>query len=211
MTIKLDIPFEWTLDDKGYEIVERKTEQPKSGARVGQPEGIYIARLGGELRLQQPLQFQESLFLYFANLNGSPKQCVEFANRFGYLWPEIPSHPGESLILWQSEIKKMHSAVKTWRDNPRDLFEGGRIEIRVASLEAVLMPTPPDGRPAVRYRPRSLLGAMWLEFAQTLGENINVGECQFCGEWFGIQRSGARFCGDKCRISFHNDKKRRAG
>ena len=54
------------------------------------------------------------------------------------------------------------------------------------------------------FKPSNLLAAMWIQFAQAITEELQMRQCESCGEYFqvgpGAAREDARFCKDVCRV-----------
>jgi len=69
-------------------------------------------------------------------------------------------------------------------------------------------PNWPRDKPQVelKFRPKSPLASMWLQFAQSVAGDAEYRPCKRCGKWFEISagRRGKRrdtlFCGDGCRV-----------
>ena len=49
--------------------------------------------------------------------------------------------------------------------------------------------------------PKSLLAAMWLQFAQSIVEDTSFYQCEHCGKWFVPKRSTAKVCSASCRAA----------
>ena len=221
----LDLSFEWPVDDAGYQIVppekppevtsEKRQRSlrgpfwPPEGTSLGVEQSPCIKRRGGPLRMIRPLD-HSTLFVDFARLDGSDDSCIEFASRFGYLgmFPAENSEDGagesgESVFLWRDAIDRMRRNVEAWQANPA-AFVPVR-EIVMAVLDASLVPL--DGRAVLRIRPRSLMGAMQLQFAQAVSTGLDIRNCDHCGKLFEIGGGGrtrkARFCSDRCRTDYH--------
>lgn len=209
----LDLSFEWPVDDAGYSIVDHKPKPPKKrSARIitGEPSGPHIVRNGGPLRTTRPLEFHRTLFMEFARLDESDGSCLGFANRFGFLglFPDEKADDrvgplGEPLILWRDAIVNMRRAVDAWEASP-DTFASSQ-ELTITRLDVSLVPI--DGRPTLRIRPRSLIGAIQLQFAQAVATGLDIRTCDHCGKIFetgGMGRTRkARFCSDRCRTDYH--------
>ena len=223
----LDLSFSWPLDERGYEIAAppARARRAKLSTILGDPpEGPRLLRRGGPLRWHRPLEFHPTLFLDFTKLAGGPPEAyTTFASRFGYLGffpdssPQGPSDlvgpGGEPLLLWEDSATRMRDAVEAWRTDPMSLCQGEHA-LRVSTLDVMLAPSPPDGRPSLRILPRSLIGAMWLQFAQHVSSGLKVKICSQCANWFEVggdaRRIDAQFCSDACRVTHNNLRKRRA-
>lgn len=59
--------------------------------------------------------------------------------------------------------------------------------------------------------PSSLLGAMWLQLAQTITGDKKHRQCKVCGEWFEISKDGrtkrSLFCSGACKSRDYRNKK----
>ncbi len=214
----LDLSFEWPVDDAGYSIVDHKPKPSKGrSARLltGEPSGRHIVRNGGQLRTTRPLEFHPTLFMDFAHLDGTDKSCLRFASSFGFLglWLDEKADDrvgptGESLDRFRAASADMRLAVDAWQAIP-DTFASNR-EFTITRLDASLVPI--DGRPTLRIRPRSLIGAIHLQFAQAVSTGLDIRTCDHCGKLFETGGAGrtrkARFCSDRCRIDHHIAKKK---
>ena len=214
----LDLSFEWPVDDAGYSIVDHKPK-PTKGRRAalltGRPSGPHIVRNGNQLRNIRPLEIHNTLFVDFARLDGSDESCLRFASSFGFLglFPDDKAADhvgpdGEALRWWREEIANMRRAVDAWETSP-DAFSSHQ-EILITRLDASLVPI--DGRPTLRIRPRTLIGAIRLQFAQAVASGLNIRTCDHCGKLFEIGGAGrtrkARFCSDRCRTDYHVAKRK---
>ncbi len=58
--------------------------------------------------------------------------------------------------------------------------------------------------------PHSLIGAMWLQFAEAVERNSKFRECTVCGKWFeiasGAGRADKQFCSAYCRTKAHRER-----
>ncbi len=209
----LDLSFEWPVDDAGYSIVDHKPKPSKGrSARLltGEPSGPHIVRNGGPLRSTRPLELHRTLFMEFARLDGTDESCLRFAHSFGFLglWLDEKADDhvgptGESLDRFRDAIGDTRRAVDAWQASP-DTFASHQ-ELTIARLDASLVPI--DGKPTLRIRPRSLIGAIHLQFAQAVSTGLDIRTCDHCGKLFEIGGAGrtrkARFCSDRCRSDYH--------
>jgi hypothetical protein len=72
-----------------------------------------------------------------------------------------------------------------------------------AQIDAVLVHDG-LGRPAVRFAPRDLRSALWLQFARAIEGNKEFQQCDHCHRWYEIGsreggRTDKRFCSTACR------------
>ena len=214
----LDLSFEWPVDDAGYSIVDHKPKPPNTrGSRLitGEPSGPHIVRGHGSLRITRPLEFHRTLFMEFARLDESTESCVRFADSFGYLglFPNEGADDrvgpdGELLLFWRDRIANMRRAVDAWQASP-STFASNQ-ELTITRLDVSLVPI--DGVATLRIRPRSLIGAIQLQFAQAVATGLDIRTCDHCGKIFetgGMGRTRkARFCSDRCRSDFHLSRRK---
>ncbi len=62
----------------------------------------------------------------------------------------------------------------------------------------------------LKLRPRRLLGAMWLQFAQTITHTRSFTRCEVCGSFLPLEkgrRSTRLYCGSACRARHYRQKK----
>ena len=65
----------------------------------------------------------------------------------------------------------------------------------------------------LRLVPKHLLGAMWLQFAESITTTRDYTSCETCGKWIEVstRQSGAtkrrRYCCDRCRVQAHRKQK----
>lgn len=61
----------------------------------------------------------------------------------------------------------------------------------------------PDNHQRIIFMPSNLLGALWLQFAQAVTEELQLRACVVCGNYFqvgpGANRSDRETCTDRCR------------
>ena len=90
----------------------------------------------------------------------------------------------------------------------RQLYEG--------QVSAQLGLSPESTQDGLYLVPGSLLGALWLQFAQSLSEGREHRRCKFCGTWFEVGldawKTTKLYCGDPCRMKNyrHGLKKKRS-
>jgi hypothetical protein len=70
------------------------------------------------------------------------------------------------------------------------------------------------GAQALRFYPESLLGALWLQFAQAIDGDKEYRACRECGKWFEVSldafRTNRVFCSDPCKSRDYRRRKDRA-
>ncbi len=193
---ELEIAFEWQVDDAGYRLADVK-------------HNVAVVPKGGTRRSHRPLEYNETLFRQFADLR-TPAACVKFAERFGLLGIQKRRDGAESVILWLAEAEDLRQAIAAFEQDPASLIVRYG-DYCSAEIDARLRAGEPNGRPALGMRPKSLLGAIKLQFMRHASSGNSLRECERCGQWFTIgvggRRRDARFCSDKCSVDFHNQRR----
>lgn len=71
-----------------------------------------------------------------------------------------------------------------------------------------------QGRAVLQISPSSLLGAIYLQFAQAIDGSKDFRRCRACGVWFelspGVNRSNRLTCSPACRTRAHRERQARA-
>ncbi len=82
------------------------------------------------------------------------------------------------------------------------------INLRMEEGVAPVLEPIEGGRYALRFRPRTLAGAMWLQLAKSIEGQLEYRQCNYekCSQWFLLspvgagKRKHAQFCSDRCRL-----------
>jgi hypothetical protein len=69
-------------------------------------------------------------------------------------------------------------------------------------------------RPVLSHQPQSLLGALWLQVAESINTGKRYRVCKTCDEWFELPLRGSRisreYCSDACRSKAYRGRQERA-
>jgi hypothetical protein len=74
-----------------------------------------------------------------------------------------------------------------------------------------------SGTHRLQFMPKTLLGAMWLQFARAIDGDRKYRACKECGTWFEVStadtgfRVNRLFCSDACKSKDYRDRKARVG
>jgi hypothetical protein len=190
----IDIDFEWG-------VAHRYDYEKAKGA----------IRQTSHLRdLRRPLQTFSGLYLAFAELDGSPEACLNFARTWGLLRQSAKLDSFERLEEWKRGINEM----RDWL-NVAAYVEIGGIRARMTQVDVELVSSGPGAkRPMfMRLRPRTLFDAMIVQLAQSQAAGASLHTCSQCGRWFEVGASGkrtvAKFCSIPCRNRFHYEQRAR--
>jgi hypothetical protein len=208
------IGFEWPRG-RVYELVEPELPRSKNNPFAATIDELHIRQTGlteREKPARRPLEISSRLHLDFAKLK-TDEDCLHFARSWGLLRTHAEKGAQEPLSLWRREIDRMNTSI----DGLRRAFEEKvipQLGALVTSLDVLLLAGKPDGRPTLSLRPTILLDAMRLQLAQSIAGGNVINVCPVCDSWFekggrggDAKRSIAKFCSDKCRNQFHNDRR----
>lgn len=221
---KLDIKFAWPVAVAGYRVVE-----PAEGAP-------YLVARGDEKRWRNPFAENPALFRRFALLPETPAGCIEFANENGLLFgvgyqrigPDFDHDPNRAptqyfeevdldrLSAWISQVRRVRRLIEDWDRaratgaNTAPFWEN----LRTPRLGVQLVSRA--GKPGLFLEPDCLLSAIDLQFYQAVAGMTELRACEQCGAWFecgpgGGRRTVSRFCSDRCRFNFHNERRSKGG
>ncbi len=84
----------------------------------------------------------------------------------------------------------------------------------VGLVQPRLLCIPQKETVSLHMVPLTLIGGMWLQFAQAVAENKDYARCRECGGWFEVSLPGARrtrvYCSDGCKVKAYQGRKDRA-
>jgi predicted nucleic acid-binding Zn ribbon protein len=70
------------------------------------------------------------------------------------------------------------------------------------------------GRQGLYVNPKNLLGALWIQFSESMDSSTSSRRCAECGDWMllapGTSRSDREFCSDRCRVNAYRKRKKAA-
>jgi hypothetical protein len=129
----------------------------------------------------------------------------------------------DSLERWIKEIEQMQKCVNLWdkaqlgevRDRSMQDVQGIiNFELSSENVMVRFGQNRKLGGLGLQVIPKSLLGALWLQFALAVGGNKKYRACGTCGQWFelspDIARTTKHFCSDACRSRAYRGRKERA-
>ena len=115
--------------------------------------------------------------------------------------------PGQDRVLRKFVMRKL----KAPESQILEAQAISEIKNSAVSINAVIRPGAPDGRPTLSLSPNSLWDAMKLQFYQAIASGAQIKKCEWCGSWFeagqGGRRGDAKFCKDNCRLLSHRKSK----
>jgi hypothetical protein len=87
------------------------------------------------------------------------------------------------------------------------LWLSNQINGHIESLVAPQLALDATGTPVVELWPKTLLAALWLQFATAVASGRDVGRCQACGNAFWSGSGKRRFCSDACKSRAYRERK----
>jgi len=167
------------------------------------PRDIQPARIirnGGALQAYRPIEAFPNLFRYFMAMPKSEDGVLEFIQTYGPLTYEGMQGDGDVVPAVIDEAVNMSKTVR-----------GQILAAPLNKLNVTIFSDPSHGV-HLKVSPTCLLDALWLQLAQTRSKT-DFRECLQCHEPFlvgaGIRRADAKFCSDKCRITFNSHNRSR--
>jgi len=214
--------FPWCVAEKGYQWVPATAA---NGERCLQPLGEKE-----EFREYVPLDKHPCLFREFASTPTTPDGVLSFAKTYGLLGfnrSDCPSkcpRPGnvgrrsreaegdpyqESLGNWTRQIQDMQKCVNCWASrgsagDPAMSKLNSRVSSQLQGRVRVAFSLDEKVTGFVlEILPVTLLGALWLQLAQSISGNKTHRACLGCGAWFEVSlkkfRPDKLTCSVKCR------------
>ena len=232
---ELSIDFGWQRDAKGYRLVEAEParegepwiypQHPEWGPQSPQ-KAMYtperpqrIIGISGELEAIRPLDRQggKILFVTFANIPMSGQGVREFVSRAGPLTKVGFTGAGQAVpeAIEHSQAMKRFIIAANGKGGMANLV--GPKGIPLSGIDGAVVWDKRARTPRLRYSPRSLLDALWMQLAYGLSSGLYARECPQCGNIFTTgpgsfppRRGDAEFCSSEHQILF-NSRKRSQG
>lgn len=207
------LQLEWQRDTAGYEIVARPHEP--NATLLTAPEGIYVVRRGGNMERYEPLKVP-GLYRRLAESNETPAGARDFITEFGM--PDNLIGDAYRVESFYRAVRNMRKAIalaeaREWQELVWAFDISGLHGAGVGNSRVVFEYHEGDERPTFGFRPRSLLAAIWLQFAYdySTGQDAELRRCVWCPKWFRVgpgtgHRSTAVYCSPECQKA-HADAK----
>lgn len=196
------IALEWATELKGY-----KLSRDAQGAE-------RIVRRG---RKSEPRRYAlpDNLFQIFIKVVTDTDGLLRFMQDYGPLTAYGLGHVGQDggervlLVLHQARMmREIYQRAAATGKRPRFRADG-IIMSTPASVEAAAVWSETEKAWHFELRPKYLMDALWLQFAQFLVGDQQLRTCKHCGTIFEAgrgtgRRLDAQFCSDEHRISFNS-------
>lgn len=198
----------WLLNDqKGSGGKPRKT-----GPTLG-----YAYDRGAPRIIAPVSRSHSTLFLTFAQIDFSSRDAIlGFAMTYGLLGLEWESH-----INWAMEICMMAEARRLIDRENRTPHDNKRLtslfNYHLQDVSAQIDVGSSSAETRLSHGPKTLLAALWLQFALGVAGGYEYHECKHCKHLFEIStdmktghRSHRVFCTDNCKSKNYQKRKRTA-
>jgi hypothetical protein len=218
------IDFEWWRDDAGYDYVPAAPGKPRASdmsplytiiseglALPGKP--ARIVRRGGNLVLYRPFDEVDGLYRVFSSLGTTDEGMLDFVRRFGPLTEFGNRDSGEELFFGIGHAQVMRDLLSCSAEERAIYFSRfGEPGLSWSRIDVALAFNPLTGKPQFKFKPPTLVNALWLEFGYALSSDATIRNCLHCGQWFEAgpgtgRREDAKFCSDVHRIAFNSRKR----
>lgn len=155
---------------------------------LGEPGGVYMAMLD-EAELPASFYVRERL-----GFRVEPKPWEgQMIRGFGVTYPRKSIDDNDPIALTQALVTT-------------EIMQNLTI-----GLAPVIQPHLNVGWGELRFAPRYLIDAIWLQFAEAVCGNKAYRQCQFCGKPFELSPDVARtsrlFCSDSCKMQSYRQRK----
>ena len=196
---ELLIDFAWQRNPRGYRLVDAEPERPgEPFIHPLHPEwGLQpptllcgtpakpqrVVGLSGRCRIIRPLEGLggDSLFATFANTAISPNGVLNFINRYGPLTTmalEAGHEPVPGVI---QRAKAMRDFIELAGGKGRMADIVGAEGMPLSGMNAAVVWDKDTKMPRLRFSPRNLLDALWMQLAYKLSSGVCARECLQCG------------------------------
>lgn len=230
---ELFIDFGWQRHARGYRVAAAEpADQGKPWINSLHPEWgslrpsllsgspakpQRIVGISDQLEPIRPLERPngKSLFVAFANIAPSAEGVKEFVSRHGPLTTAGLTEFGEPVpdaIEHSQAMKKFIEATSHTIDMVSLVGSQG---IQLTAMDAALVWDKRAKTPRLRFSPRRLLDALWMQLAYGLSGGIRARECRQCGDIFTAgpgsnppRRGDAEFCSPEHQIIFNSRKRK---
>jgi hypothetical protein len=192
----------------------------RGGSRLGAHMALEIEASGGgrEYELRGPAGFWRN----FAETQpDDPERVLDFIKRkgcpFGELGPDQPTDTGDwpSVAAWLIPIAQLWGAPGEDGVSLINISDEQRGRITKEIVEAPLFQRgvqsdiwiDESGTLRSKMTARSLAAYMLASAVGFVQLRQPMAICQQCGDWFGLQRAGTKFCSASCRATFSTQRK----
>jgi hypothetical protein len=229
---ELLIDFEWQRDTGGYKLVDAEPwrpgepfihplhpewgPQPASLLSGTLAKPLRVVGSSGRLEKIRPLNGSRggTLFATFANSAVNPRGVLAFIKCYGMLTKMAAATGEEPVPEVIEHAQAMRSLIGAANGERRiaDILDAGGTPL--SAMDVAVVWDENAKLPRLRFSPRGLLDALWMQLVYALSNGAYARECRQCGNVFtagpGTARRGdAEFCSHEHQILFNSLKRRR--
>jgi hypothetical protein len=120
-----------------------------------------------------------------------------------YFYAVTPSHRGETLAMYEVPAHYLHDDDEGFRQYATAMLVSIVNAHLAGRIDTNVMLEPATDRPVLFTMPTCLIGALWLQLAQSIDGNKQFRQCEACRAWFELAPDKARadkaYCSQACR------------
>lgn len=213
-TFGLDL--RWSVHEKGYVIVRKRTPERIASGALGDWEEEYLVGRGRLLDLEPLKNFDGLLCREFVKVCDT-QGALSFVERFGPLTGDGLYRGGERVSEVVRQAWLMRRYVEAgFRGKPalKDLIPTPGVAL--GTINVTLAPRPHKSRPELKLTLNDLLTGIWIQFGQASAGGLKIRRCGHCSALFEAgpgsdRRLDAKFCSQEHKIAFHSLERTRRG
>lgn len=123
----------------------------------------------------------------------------------------------EAVTTWYEAIDELHEAINVWNElkaGSKSAVDELQVKLNTKLENATVFTYLNASKSSLEIlvSPRSLISALWLQFALAIDGRKAYKQCPTCQNWFEIGKWGSRadktFCSNKCRQAAYDARKR---
>jgi len=119
-------------------------------------------------------------------------------------WSRVtPRHPEAALLKKGDLLRAARVLMQHLANEQLELHTSARVLLDEET-----------GRQGLYVNPKNLLGALWIQFSESIDSGTSSKRCVECGQWVllapGTSRSDREFCSDRCRVTAYRKRKKSA-
>lgn len=131
---------------------------------------------------------------------------------FHYAYQLRPYHTGEALALYEIRGLEVHQPRDTVVDFARVMLAAVIDAHLSGRIETMLLQNPRTNGLVLYTMPNSLIGALWLQLAESIDGHKEFRQCESCRNWFELAPDKARadklYCSQACRSRAYRRRSR---
>jgi hypothetical protein len=150
-----------------------------------------------------------------------PEDCVTEVDRARYFRAVLRDlRRSDRLGTWEKAIADIRKYIDLWdkvrsrtngRDAMKELKDAIDVQLEIEELRVAFVQDATTGAFSFQVEPRSLLGALWAQFALAVIDEKSFRRCKTCLRWFELApelaRTNRNYCSEACRSKAYRGRK----